>query len=321
MKKERFLSGYNLEPYFEKDMLTKIYELDEKLADYPKENNSVEDLHKEKNLSEELYSLLEISKIEISFCRDVIQRLIILNLELKEYDDAVKWANEAFNCITNTAYTLALKNLYLGIVLYESGNKSDGKKLLRLADKESEGNVFYSHEKMDYLNVIRGEEKYNGYVENYYGRVYSNEEIQAIEDIDFDDYDLIGVLNDGLELFENSEFEKAIVKLEEAYAMMPAVEWDFLEDYRIVETIADSYFELGEYDKALELYFPLLITIYGDRLEEPLWYVKIGKIYYDRGDFVTAKHFFLYAYAIGDGGIKMFDDIDKKYFDFIGYKD
>jgi len=320
MKKERFLSGYNLEPYFEKDMLTKIYELDEKLADYPKENNSVEDLHKEKSILEELYFILEPFKAEICFFGNVIRRLIILNLESKNYDDAVKWANDAFNCTIDFEYPLRKEYLDLGIALYESGNKSDGKKLLRLADKESVGGTFYYTNKMDYLSMIRGEEKYNGYVENYRGRIYSDEEIQAIEDIDFDDSDLIRVLNDGLELFENSEFEKAIVKLEEAYAMMPAVEWDFLEDYRIVETIADSYFELGEYDKALELYFPLLITIYGGRLQEPLWYVKIGKIYYDRGDFVTAKHFFLYGYAMDDG-IEAFKTIDKKYFDFIGYKD
>lgn len=106
------------------------------------------------------------------------------------------------------------------------------------------------------------------------------------------------ICNEGDNLLEKGENEKAIQKFKEALSILPEGSWDC--DVYAYAGIGEAYQSLGDYENALEA-FEMCYTEH--QVDNPYILINLGICFYHLDNIEIAKKFLNMAYLIGKNDI------------------
>lgn len=120
---------------------------------------------------------------------------------------------------------------------------------------------------------------------------------------------------EGNEYFDDEEYEKAIISWTDALNLIPQPQNSFSESLWLETSIGDAFFMAGEHDSALPHFLNAKNNLQENAYENPFIMLRIGQLYFEKGDLKNAKEFLLRAYMLD--GIEIFEGSKEKYFLFL----
>ncbi|MWP49116.1 MULTISPECIES: tol-pal system YbgF family protein [unclassified Gilliamella] len=124
---------------------------------------------------------------------------------------------------------------------------------------------------------------------------------------------IVSKLEQGDQYAEAGEYNKAIEKYESALNLVPLQKENWEVSLHIYTAMADSYFNLGNYQQANNNYEQALKC--PDGLENGYVWLGLGETYYELENMDKAKDALMSAYMLE--GKEIFQDEDDKYFSLI----
>ena len=124
---------------------------------------------------------------------------------------------------------------------------------------------------------------------------------------------IVSELEEGDLYAEAGKFKKAIEKYESALNLVPFQKEDWEISLHIYTAMADSYFNLGNFQQANNNYEQALKC--PDGLRNGYVWLGLGETYYELNNIDKAKDALMSAYMLE--GKEIFEDEDNKYFSLI----
>ena len=124
---------------------------------------------------------------------------------------------------------------------------------------------------------------------------------------------IVSELEQGDQYAEAGEYNKAIEKYESALNLVPLQKENWEVSLHIYTAMADSYFNLGNYQQANNNYEQALKC--PDGLGNGYVWLGLGETYYELENMDKAKDALMSAYMLE--GKEIFEDEDDKYFSLI----
>lgn len=124
---------------------------------------------------------------------------------------------------------------------------------------------------------------------------------------------IVSELEEGDLYTEAGKFKKAIEKYESALNLVPLQKEDWEISLHIYTAMADSYFNLGNFQQANNNYEQALKC--PDGLRNGYVWLGLGETYYELNNIDKAKDALMSAYMLE--GKEIFEDEDNKYFSLI----
>ncbi|KDN11399.1 hypothetical protein BGI40_03880 [Snodgrassella communis] len=124
---------------------------------------------------------------------------------------------------------------------------------------------------------------------------------------------IVSKLEQGDQYAEAGEYNKAIEKYESALNLVPLQKENWEVSLHIYTAMADSYFNLGNYQQANNNYEQALKC--PDGLGNGYVWLGLGETYYELENMDKAKDALMSAYMLE--GKEIFEDEDDKYFSLI----
>ncbi|OCG64080.1 hypothetical protein A9G48_03910 [Gilliamella sp. wkB18] len=124
---------------------------------------------------------------------------------------------------------------------------------------------------------------------------------------------IVSKLEQGDQYAEAGEYNKAIEKYESALNLVPLQKENWEVSLHIYTAMADSYFNLGNYQQASNNYEQALKC--PDGLGNGYVWLGLGETYYELENMDKAKDALMSAYMLE--GKEIFEDEDDKYFSLI----
>ena len=124
---------------------------------------------------------------------------------------------------------------------------------------------------------------------------------------------IVSKLEQGDQYAEAGEYNKAIEKYESALNLVPLQKENWEVSLHIYTAMADSYFNLGNYQQANNNYEQALKC--PDGLGNGYVWLGLGETYYELENMDKAKDALMSAYILE--GKEIFEDEDDKYFSLI----
>jgi tetratricopeptide (TPR) repeat protein len=124
---------------------------------------------------------------------------------------------------------------------------------------------------------------------------------------------IVSKLEQGDQYAEAGEYNKAIEKYESALNLVPLQKENWEVSLHIYTAMADSYFNLGNYQQANNNYEQALKC--PDGLGNGYVWLGLGETYYELENMEKAKDALMSAYMLE--GKEIFEDEDDKYFSLI----
>ncbi len=266
--------------------------------------------------------LLE-DKSQLSVSYHIARELAEDFMMIKDYQEAMKWAMETFNCSANR-YDYGERELLVGKVAYESGDMEKAKAYLTLADKKSQGKIFDEGD-VKYLRFIRNHIRESDSLKmkkviNIYkeAKQFTEEELEQISEIAIGS-EVTEIVNKAEDLMEKKEYKKAVKLYKKAFKALQYPVQDFLNELRIQEGMGEAYFHLGAYKKTIDILSKIWVTPYGEETDNPYVLLRLGQSLIESGASEQGLEFLLKAYTVG--GLEIFNHEDPKYFNFIKRED
>jgi tetratricopeptide (TPR) repeat protein len=137
------------------------------------------------------------------------------------------------------------------------------------------------------------------------GRVITNDILKQIDEI----------CEEGSELFDEEEYEKAIAVWERAFLLIPEPRNNYSQTLWLHSSIGDSFFLLGDFKRASAHFFAAKSNTAADGYSNPFIMLRLGQSYLELNDTNNAKEYLLRAYMLE--GKDLFESEPDKYFDFL----
>lgn len=119
--------------------------------------------------------------------------------------------------------------------------------------------------------------------------------------------------SEGNTLAEKGLFDEAIIKFTEALQVLPPPRNQWEANTWLLSAIGDMFFLKEEFAIATKYFYDSLNSPEG--INNPFINLRLGECLYNMTEFAKSKEYLLRAYMID--GKNIFNEEDKKYFDFI----
>lgn len=123
------------------------------------------------------------------------------------------------------------------------------------------------------------------------------------------------IAEEGNELYKCGDLDNALKKYFEGYNLIPNPKNIYSESSWFEVAIGDIFFDNKNFKEALEYYEKSKNNITGNGINNPYILFKYGASAFELGRNSLANEFLLRAYMLS--GDDIFNDYDKKYFEFI----
>ncbi|ALL07351.1 hypothetical protein AQ505_18780 [Pedobacter sp. PACM 27299] len=119
----------------------------------------------------------------------------------------------------------------------------------------------------------------------------------------------------GNEYIDEDDFDSAIGAWEEALALIPEPQNEYIQSVWLNASIGDAYFLQDDFKKALRFFEIAKSNTKEDVNGNPFIMLRLGECYLEQGDKEKTKDYLLKAYLLEPDGI--FYGEEDKYFDFL----
>ena len=119
----------------------------------------------------------------------------------------------------------------------------------------------------------------------------------------------------GNDLYDEENFNEALVIWKEALDLIPAPQNSYAETLWLESSIADIYYQLGDWAQALQHFINAKGNLETNAYENPFIMLRLGQIYFNLGELDEAKEYLVRGYMLE--GEELFEDEDQKYLDFL----
>lgn len=273
-------------------------------------NQCLELLH-ERKYDEELTLLLEtwdlIPNEKYSYDESylIAWRVVQLAIETNDLLLMNKWKTHITLADPNRA-DYGEREMWLGKIAYMNNKPHEAKHYFQIADKKSNGRCFNASN-LKYKDYMLAEE-------NEQTKVISNSDSYYERDeLDDDLYEKITqCCEDGDMLFDNGDFDNAIMKYNQAWDMLPEPKYKWDAASWIYCAKGDVFFFKNEYSEALVYFCELYNTF---EMINEFVLIRYGQCLYETGQVEEGKQFMFEAYLLG--GKDLFIRENAKYYPLI----
>ena len=195
------------------------------------------------------------------------------------------------------------REMWLGKIAYMNNKPHEAKHYFQIADKKSNGRCFNASN-LKYKDYMLAEENEQIKISSDSDSYFENDEL------DNDLHEKITqCCEDGDMLFDNGDFDNAIMKYDQAWDMLPEPKHKWDAASWIYCAKGDAFFFKNEYSVAL-VYFRELYNTFEMINEFVL--IRYGQCLYETGQVEEGKRFIFEAYMLG--GRELFIRENAKYF-------
>lgn len=127
--------------------------------------------------------------------------------------------------------------------------------------------------------------------------------------------EILKLSESGNEYIDEDDFDSAIGAWEEALALIPEPQNEYIQSVWLNASIGDAYFLQDDFKKALRFFEIAKSNTREDVHGNPFIMLRLGECYLEQGDKEKAKDYLLKAYLLEPDGI--FYGEEDKYFDFL----
>jgi tetratricopeptide (TPR) repeat protein len=276
------------------------------------------DIHKAVISIHAAWKLLPKPKFNTSSSNSLLRDCIyILNFALK-HDDAKelleRWIKDSEGMHDALPYMLMGETmLFLG----EPAAKYFEKAL------EFGGEVTFGDYPTLYLDIASGKISDDAAIKEAFEQLdlievwFANEEINSAKHSVSEDMDIEieRICEEGSELFDEEEYQKAIKVWEQAFRLVPEPKNNFSQSLWLHSSIGDAYFLLHDFKQSVMHFFAAKSNIKENGYANPFIMLRLGQSYLEINDTANAKEYLLRAYAIG--GKELFESEEDKYLNFL----
>lgn len=124
---------------------------------------------------------------------------------------------------------------------------------------------------------------------------------------------IVDLCNQGDNLVDHFEFEKAIKMYLEALNLIPEPKYNWEASTWVYTALGDTYYMNKDFESAKDFLFDAINC--PDGSANPFIMLRLGESLYELGDVNKSKEYLLRAYLLE--GYSIFDSEDEKYFDVI----
>lgn len=127
--------------------------------------------------------------------------------------------------------------------------------------------------------------------------------------------EILKLSESGNEYIDEDDFDSAIAAWEEALALIPEPQTQYIQSVWLNASIGDAYFLQDDFKTALSFFETAKSNTKEDVDSNPFIMLRLGECYLEQGDKEKAKDCLLKAYLLEPDGI--FYGEEEKYFDFL----
>ena len=120
---------------------------------------------------------------------------------------------------------------------------------------------------------------------------------------------------EGNKYFDNNEYDKALEIWKKALKLIPEPKKNYSETVWFLTSIGDIYFMQGKNEEAFNSFEDAKNNLSGEGINNPFILLRLGQCAFELGIKDLATENLLRAYMIE--GKEIFEEDDKKYFDFL----
>lgn len=230
-------------------------------------------------------------------------RVVQIAIETKNIQLMNEWKTHIIHSCPSRADT-GEREMWLGKIAYMNNNFKEAKEYFYIADKKSEGRCF-TPSNLIYKRFLSGE------ITDVINT--NSNAINKGEELDDDLYDEITqYCEEGDNLFDKNEFDKALIFYNKAWDLLPEPKYKWDAASWIYCAKGDVFFFKNEYFEAL-VYFRELYNTFEMINEFVL--IRYGQCLYETGQVEEGKQFMFEAYLLG--GKDLFIRENAKYYPLI----